>query len=103
MPSYQQWQQAARADGGQPDPNRNCLVSAKGLSKGGFPVPVTTGKANGWGLVNAAGNVREWTQDGAAGGGFNDPIERCVFETRDDGADQLDQTGLRIARDIAAP
>ena len=103
LPSYQQWLTAARADGAQPDANRNCMVSAKGLNKGGFPVPVTTGKANAWGLVNATGNVREWTADGdAAGGGFNDPIERCVFETRD-GGDQLDQTGLRVARDIAAP
>jgi len=102
VPSAQQWQQAARADGAEPDPNRNCLVSAKGLSKGGFPVPVTTGKANAWGLVNMAGNVREWTTDGALGGGFNDPIERCTFDERADG-DALDQTGLRVVRDIAAP
>lgn len=103
VPSYQQWLQAARADGAEPDPNRNCLVNAKGLSKGGFPVPVTTGKANAWGLVNAAGNVREWTTEGAAGGGFNDPIERCTYDSREDGADQGEQTGLRIARDVTAP
>jgi hypothetical protein len=67
-------------------------------------VPVTTGRANPWGLVNAAGNVRELTLDGqqpvAAGGGFNDPIERCVYSTRGDIGDGED-TGLRVLRDLS--
>jgi len=98
---------AATADGVDPDPNRNCFINAKGLSKGGFPVPVSTGKANAWGLVNAVGNVRELTVDGgqtvAAGGDFNDPLDRCVAATRADAGDGDDETGLRIARDLASP
>lgn len=105
VPTYQQWLHAAGADGAEPDPNRNCFLNAKGLTKGGFPVPVSTGKANAWGLVNAVGNVRELALDGgqpvAAGGGFNDPLDRCLASTRSDAGDGDDDTGLRLVRDLS--
>lgn len=107
LPTQAEWSHVAGADRSEPDPNRNCTVNAKGLSRGGFPVPVTTGRANRWGLVNAAGNVREFARGGggvvALGGSFSDSIERCTFDTRADHNGAGDQeTGLRVLRELAA-
>lgn len=106
LPTSSQWAHAARADG-ELDPNRNCTVRAGGLRRGGSAVPVGSGRANAWGLVNAAGNVQELVLDrgrlAAAGGHHSDPLDRCTPEqlrSHDGSADEL--TGLRVMRPLLA-
>ena len=108
IPDYRNWLHAARADGSAPDPNRNCTLRAGSIRRGGAALPVDTGPVNPWGLVNAAGNVQELTLDDgrlmAAGGHFDDPLERCSYDTRRASADAGDAlTGLRVSRALGQP
>ncbi len=104
LPTSDEWRAYATAD--DPDPNRNCQLRTAGVTRGADVVAVTVGVENGWGVVNALGNVREFviTQSGiaAAGGSFADPLAECVattMVTHDGGADRA--TGFRLVREVS--
>ena len=103
LPTLQEWLTAAEGD---PDPNRNCLVSAGGVQRGIKPVAADTGKANAYGLLHMLGNVQEWvvTEDGlhALGGAYSDPIQNCVLDMArvHEGTPDL-LTGFRLVREVS--
>jgi hypothetical protein len=73
----------------------------KGLSM----LSITTGKSNGWGLVNYVGNAQEFVAAGggaaAMGGDWQDPLATCstsLSRPSSGSADPL--TGFRVARDV---
>jgi hypothetical protein len=68
-------------------------------------VSASFGGENGWGVVNAAGNAREWATSGnglvARGGAFEDPITACSVDAgrpHSGGADRV--TGFRLVREL---
>jgi hypothetical protein len=107
IPSSEQWQYAASVGGADTNRDFNCHVELGGqVLKGLSLVPVGTGRANNWGLVNYVGNVQEFVTTGggvaAIGGDYQDPLSQCTtsFTRSSDGsADPL--TGFRVARDVS--
>jgi non-specific serine/threonine protein kinase len=103
LPTEAEWAHAASAGGqGAGDAgNFNCVVmSGSSQIKGGVAVPVTTGAANAWGMVNGVGNAAEFVEGGAARGGhYNVPTTQCTIEWRQSGSD-ADTIGLRLVREM---
>ena len=103
LPTDAEWAHAASAGGAGPGDasNFNCIVmSGSSQIKGGLAVPVTTGAANAWGLVNAVGNAAEWVEGGSARGGhFNVPTTQCAVDWKQSGSDS-DTVGLRLVREM---
>ncbi len=105
IPTKNEWEYAASANGQQPKKDFNCRVSVSGkLIKGTGTVSVKSGNSNGWGLKNYVGNVQEWVIDGNAtivrGGAYTDAHAKCEItleRTHDGNAD--DTTGFRLIRD----
>lgn len=102
LPTREEWLWAAR---GEPDPNRNCLVSIDGVERGLSPVATQTGALNEYGLRNMLGNAQEWVLDGtelnALGGSFADPIGMCVASTvRVQNGEGARETGFRLVREL---
>ncbi|MGI9326909.1 MAG: bifunctional serine/threonine-protein kinase/formylglycine-generating enzyme family protein [Pseudomonadales bacterium] len=103
LPTLSEWQHAA---GTKLDANRNCVVQTGAIARGGSPVATGAGAANEFGLLNMAGNVREWVIASGdnvkvAGGAFDDPIASCTQASVADigrGADKL--TGFRLVRQL---
>ncbi|HEV2239280.1 MAG TPA: SUMF1/EgtB/PvdO family nonheme iron enzyme, partial [Ktedonobacterales bacterium] len=106
IPSFEQWQYAASVGGTDTNRDFNCHVELGGqVVKGVSVVPVGTGRANTWGLINYVGNVQQFVTNGggvaAAGGDYQDPLSQCttsLSRPSDGSADPL--TGFRVARDI---
>ncbi len=109
LPTQQEWAMAARADGAEADPNRNCTLDSMGIRKGDAMVPIDTGIPNAWGLVNHVGNAQEWVlAEGvgskavlARGGARTDPIGECGVgsqKSHTGGADPV--TGFRVLREM---
>ena len=105
IPTFEEWQHFAKADGKSEDPNRNCTLKVRGIIRGQEPVGVNVGKANGWGLVNLVGNVQEWAlkaeQVYVMGGSHDEAIRRCTVKANSPhqgAADKL--TGLRVVRTL---
>ena len=107
LPSQQEWVYAARAQGGEPDPNRNCQIDLAGVHRGDRLIKARVGKENDWGLVNHVGNVQEWAQSRggrtvALGGSRKDSLSDCVVTTMRLHAGKADDvTGFRIAREVS--
>jgi serine/threonine protein kinase len=106
LPTKAEWEYAARSRRLSLDPNRNCQLQSRGIQKGGELVKVTTGRQNGWGLVNYAGNAREWVYDKgrklvAVGGSYADSMDICDINNvvRHDGSPDA-YTGFRVLREI---
>lgn len=103
LPTEAEWAHAANAGGAGPGEasNFNCIVMSGGSQiKGGLAVPVTSGGANAWGLVNTVGNAAEWVEGGAARGGhFNVPTTQCGVDWKQSGSDS-DTVGLRLVREM---
>ncbi len=105
IPTKQEWEYAANADGKQPKKDFNCRVSiGDKLIKGTGIVSVKSGKSNGWGLKNYVGNVQEWVIDGdtttVRGGAYSDPHSKCdisLERSSDGSADET--TGFRLVRE----
>ena len=109
LPTDAEWFHAANAQGLQPtNKDPNCRVKSN-VSISSFPLPTTIGKrrANGWGLQNYLGNVREWTVGGGntlyvRGGSFQEPIEYCDLRWRVADKGRPDRaTGFRLVREMA--
>jgi len=106
LPTKREWIYAAKSGNYQLDPNRNCHLSTRGIEKGGELVSTATGKQNGWGVVNYAGNVQEWVYHTgkkllAVGGSHNTSMDECTVTTTVEHAGQADkQTGFRVAREL---
>ncbi|WP_406828457.1 bifunctional serine/threonine-protein kinase/formylglycine-generating enzyme family protein [Microbulbifer sp. ARAS458-1] len=106
LPTEREWFAAASANGEPEVADRNCYLRYGGIEKGAELVPVHTGTANPFGIVNAVGNVQEWVFDMddnliAAGGSRQDPMSRCLATSKmfhAGGADQI--TGFRVVRDL---
>ncbi|WP_288129069.1 protein kinase [Microbulbifer sp.] len=106
LPSEREWFAAASANGRVAVQDRNCYLKFGGIEKGAELVAARAGSANGFGLVNAVGNVQEWVIDAdgrlmAAGGSREDAMSRCLATTKrfhSGDADSL--TGFRIARTL---
>jgi serine/threonine protein kinase len=106
LPTLAEWQYAAKATNGTPDPNRNCKLNSRGIQKGSALNKASLGQQNAWGIVNHLGNAREWVlQPGgtylAVGGSYDTDMGECNFASKlphDGSADPL--TGFRILREI---
>jgi hypothetical protein len=106
LPTRTEWQYAATARRLSLDPNRNCQLQTRGIQKGGELVKATTGRQNGWGLVNYVGNAREWVYDKgrklvAVGGSFETAMDSCdlnSIEVHNGNADIY--TGFRVLREV---
>ncbi|TFH47943.1 MAG: hypothetical protein E4H01_07285, partial [Lysobacterales bacterium] len=107
LPSAAEWHHAALADGQQPEQQFNCRVLSAGQVIAGHTLINTrSGKQNGWGLANYAGNARELVRSGqslaARGGAYSDPLTECgseLGETHSGEADAL--TGFRLVRELS--
>ncbi len=106
LPTAAEWEHAATADGQQPERKFNCRVLSAGQVIAGHDlVNARSGKQNGWGLANYAGNAREWVRNAAGlavrGGAYEDPLTTCgptLDETHSGDADAL--TGFRLVREL---
>lgn len=103
LPTQEEWQYAASAQGRSLDANRNCKLNSRGIQKGGSLLNASIGQQNAWGLVNYVGNAAEWVSvsGGVAvmGGSYDTAMEDCTIDNaqRHDGrADP--EAGFRVAR-----
>jgi serine/threonine protein kinase len=106
LPTAEEWEHAAKADGQQPEQKFNCrVVSAGEVIAGHALVNARSGRQNGWGLANYAGNAREWVRNpqslNVRGGAYDDPLTSCgpeLDEAHSGEADDL--TGFRLVREL---
>lgn len=106
LPSKNEWLHAAKSRSKKLDPNRNCILSTRGIEKGGELVKTNIGKQNGWGLVNYVGNVQEWVYAPgrkliAIGGSYLQSMEKCDITTSESHNGSADKaTGFRVLREL---
>ncbi len=106
LPTKNEWVYAAKAKRVSLDPNRNCRLNTRGIQKGQELVKATTGKQNGWGLVNYVGNAQEWVYDKgrklvAIGGSYEVGMDECDITTIAGHSGKADMiTGFRVLREI---
>lgn len=106
LPTKHEWIYAAKSKRTVRDPNRNCQMSTRGISKGNELVKVTTGKQNPWGIVNYLGNAREWVYGNgrsliAMGGSYKDAMDKCditLSSIHTGSADEI--SGFRVLREV---
>lgn len=96
LPSAGEWKFAA-GGGGQLPAQYNCrLTDGTRILKGESLQGTRSGQANGYGLVNVLGNVREMVRGGQAlGGAYLDTYSSC---SPDNAAAADEATGFRVAR-----
>ena len=97
------WINAASAGGREGNTNYNCrLRLGTKMIKGQNMVPVTSGTANNWGLVNYVGNADELVRNGDAyelvGGNFSDSISDCKITLSKPVDDNYELAGFRLVR-----
>lgn len=106
LPTVAEWRYAAAAEGGDPDPNRNCSLNVPGIRKGDALQSVRNGQGNAWGLVNHLGNAQEWAMDGssvvmALGGAHVDTMGDCIATLARAHSGAPDSiTGFRVLREL---
>ncbi len=106
LPTKHEWIYAAKSKRPVRDPNRNCQMSTRGISKGNELVKVTTGKQNPWGIVNYLGNAREWVYGNgrnliAMGGSYKDAMDKCDVNLALNHSGKADGiSGFRVLREI---
>ena len=106
LPTRHEWVYAAKSKRTVRDPNRNCQMSTRGISKGNELVQVTTGKQNPWGIVNYLGNAREWVYGNgrsliAMGGSYKDAMDKCDITLSSSHTGQADTiSGFRVLREV---
>ena len=106
LPTKHEWVYAAKSKRTVRDPNRNCQMSTRGISKGNELVKVSTGKQNPWGIVNYLGNAREWVYGNGRelivmGGSYQDAMDKCDITLSSIHTGQADNiSGFRILREL---
>lgn len=106
LPTKHEWVYAAKSKRTVRDPNRNCQMSTRGISKGNELVKTTTGRQNPWGVVNYLGNAREWVYGNgrdliAMGGSYKDAMDKCDITLSSLHSGQADNiSGFRILREV---
>ena len=106
LPTKHEWIYAAKSKRTVRDPNRNCRLSTRGISKGNELVKVTTGKQNPWGVVNYLGNAREWVYGNgrnliSMGGSYKDAMDKCDVTLSSIHTGQADKiSGFRVVREV---
>ena len=106
LPTKHEWIYAAKSKRTVRDPNRNCQMSTRGISKGNELVKVTTGKQNPWGIVNYLGNAREWVYGNgrnliAMGGSYKDAMDKCDVTLASNHSGSADSiSGFRVLREV---
>jgi formylglycine-generating enzyme required for sulfatase activity len=106
LPTATEWEHAATANGQQPERQFNCRVLSAGEVIAGHDlVNARSGKPNGWGLANYAGNAREWVRNdqglAARGGAYDDPLTECGPEHDEIHSGEADAlTGFRLVREL---
>ncbi len=106
LPTKHEWIYAAKSRKTVRDPNRNCQMNTRGISKGNELVKVTTGKQNPWGIVNYLGNAREWVYGNgrsliAMGGSYKDAMDKCDITLSAAHTGQADNiSGFRVLREV---
>jgi formylglycine-generating enzyme required for sulfatase activity len=106
LPTDAEWTHVAGAPGGSAERDFNCVVELNGQKIRGFGLGnVRSGRPNGWGLYNLAGNAQEWVKSGdgwaARGGAFSDPISQCgPAVTRSVAGTPDPATGFRVVREL---
>ncbi len=106
LPTPREWRHAASAGGNEGNSDYNCNFRIGGQQvKGQSLLPVTSGKANSWGLVNYVGNAAELAvQDNSPkllGGSYLDRMSSCSVNLSinyDDSRKPV--TGLRVVRNL---
>ena len=103
LPTEDEWEYAAYAQGQQPPRDYNCRVRmGNQILKGDDLVDVSSGHHNGWGLQNFIGNAQELVLTNgdtlvARGGSYRDPHSECNIDfsrTLPNGPDGA--TGFRV-------
>ncbi|TQV76422.1 protein kinase [Aliikangiella marina] len=106
LPTKNEWLYAAKSKRVALDPNRNCRLNTRGITKGDSLVRTDLGRQNGWGLVNYVGNASEWVYDKgrkltAIGGSYNISMEKCNISTAVTHNGEADSyTGFRVLREL---
>lgn len=106
LPTKHEWVYAVKSKRTVRDPNRNCKLSTRGISKGNELVKVTTGKQNPWGIVNYLGNAREWVYGNgrsliAMGGSYQDAMDKCDVTLSSSHTGRADNiSGFRVLREV---
>ena len=106
LPTKHEWVYAMKSKRTIRDPNRNCQLSTRGISKGNELVKVSIGKQNPWGLVNYLGNAREWVYGNgrsliAMGGSYKDAMDKCDITLSSSHNGQADKiSGFRVVREV---
>lgn len=106
LPTKHEWVYAAKSKRTVRDPNRNCQMSTRGISKGNELVKVSTGKQNPWGVVNYLGNAREWVYGNgrsliAMGGSYQDAMDKCDITLSSAHTGRADNvSGFRVLREV---
>lgn len=103
--SYKQWINAASAGGREGNSDYNCrLRLGKNLIKGQNIVPVESGSANNWGLINYVGNADEIVlKDNKytlVGGNFSDSISDCKITLEKSLSADASVSGFRLVRQL---
>ena len=106
LPTKTEWVYAAKSNRTSLDPNRNCKLRTRGITKGDTLIRASTGAQNGWGMVNYVGNAGEWVYDKgrkllAVGGSYNMSMENCNISSavaHNGSADLF--TGFRVVREL---
>ncbi|WP_051311414.1 bifunctional serine/threonine-protein kinase/formylglycine-generating enzyme family protein [Zooshikella ganghwensis] len=106
IPTDQEWLHAALTNKKSKHNEYNCRVKlGSKLLKGQSLLPVTSGRANPWGLVNVYGNAQEWVMMNgkpyARGGAYTDSLSECngsLVKSHTGQADKL--TTFRVVRNI---
>ncbi len=106
LPTWIEWQYAAKAGAGRVDPNRNCKLNSRGIQKGGDLIKSSIGQQNTWGVVNYLGNAQELVTDRggkylAAGGSYDTEMQECDFNKQLPHSGSADNfTGFRVLREV---
>ncbi|NQZ10639.1 MAG: SUMF1/EgtB/PvdO family nonheme iron enzyme, partial [Algicola sp.] len=114
LPSYQQWQFAAKGKASSSKPQYiNCKRRSGGKVVRGFKMQKVSynykKSRNGWGFTHYLGNAQEVVKDGASwqavGGGWEDEAKKCTVDSRknitnDIDADIRKYTGFRLVRTL---
>jgi len=106
LPTKHEWMYAAKSKRIFRDPNRNCQMSTRGISKGNELIKVNTGKQNPWGIVNYLGNAREWVYGNgrtliSMGGSYKDSMDKCDVTLASIHSGKADNiSGFRVLREV---